>query len=128
MWLKNNCRNSRIIMLNWLFIPIGLGILNLLFQTIKRVFDLTLCLLSLVITLPVFIIISIILWIDSPGPIFHIQERLGKNGRRFKLYKFRTMVVGAEKKLDEILERDTARRLEYEEFHKLQNDPTYTTG
>jgi len=102
------------------------NLLNPVFQTIKRVFDLTLCLLSLVVTLPVFIIISIILWIDSPGPIFHIQERLGKNGRRFKLYKFRTMVVGAEKKLEEILERDTARRLEYEEFHKLQNDPRLT--
>ncbi|MFN2216296.1 MAG: exopolysaccharide biosynthesis polyprenyl glycosylphosphotransferase [Anaerolineales bacterium] len=96
------------------------------YQTIKRIVDLTLCLLSLVITLPLFIVISIILWIDSPGPIFHIQERLGKYGKKFKLYKFRTMVVGAEEKLDEILRNDPASRIEYEEYHKLRNDPRLT--
>ncbi|MFC2064827.1 exopolysaccharide biosynthesis polyprenyl glycosylphosphotransferase [Chloroflexota bacterium] len=107
-------------------IVVKYNLLTPVFQKIKRAFDIILCLLSLILTLPIFIIISLILWIDSPGPIFYNQKRMGKNGRIFKLYKFRTMIVGAEEKLEEILENDMESRLEYEEYHKLQNDPRLT--
>ena len=96
------------------------------FQTIKRIFDITLCLFGMVIILPISIIISFIIRIDSPGPIFFSQKRMGKNGKIFKLYKFRTMVVDAEEKLAEILQNDKESRLEYGEYHKLQNDPRLT--
>lgn len=63
---------------------------------LKRLFDIILSLIGLVILLPIFIIIIILIKIDSKGPAFFYQERLGKNGRVFKIIKFRTMVINAE--------------------------------
>ena len=63
---------------------------------IKRVLDLILSLLALIILMPVMIIIAILIKIDSKGPVFFLQERLGKDGKVFKIIKFRTMVVNAE--------------------------------
>lgn len=62
----------------------------------KRVFDLTLCLLALPFILPLFALIAVAVYIDSPGPIMFRQLRTGKGGRRFHMYKFRTMVPNAE--------------------------------
>lgn len=73
------------------------------YSFIKRFLDIVLSVTSLVVLLPVFIIISIVILIDdhSAGPIFK-QERCGKNGKVFTLYKFRTMCPDAEKKLNEL--------------------------
>lgn len=60
------------------------------------------------------------------GPIFFAQERIGKNGKRFKMYKFRTMVKDADEKLEEILKKDENARREYEKYKKLRNDPRVT--
>lgn len=64
---------------------------------IKRFLDLILSLLALIILMPVLVIVAIVIKIDSKGPVFFLQERLGKNGKVFKIIKFRTMVVNAEK-------------------------------
>ena len=64
---------------------------------IKRFLDLILSLLALIILMPVLVILAIAIKIDSKGPVFFLQERLGKNGKVFKIIKFRTMVVNAEK-------------------------------
>ncbi|MBH8571667.1 sugar transferase [Nostocaceae cyanobacterium CENA369] len=63
----------------------------------KRVFDLFFSLLGVVILLPLLIAIAIWIKIDSPGTIFFRQVRIGRFGREFKIYKFRTMIQGAEK-------------------------------
>ena len=63
---------------------------------IKRVLDLILSLMALIILMPLMIIIAILIKIDSKGPVFFLQERLGKDGKVFKIIKFRTMVVNAE--------------------------------
>jgi len=68
----------------------------------KRLIDLLGSLTGLIILLPVFVIISILIKLTSKGPIFFTQERLGKNGKIFKINKFRTMVVNAEKMGDRI--------------------------
>lgn len=68
--------------------------LNLL---IKRLIDLLGSLMGLIVISPVFIIIAILIKFTSKGPIFFKQDRLGKNGKVFKIFKFRTMVVNAEK-------------------------------
>ena len=60
------------------------------------------------------------------GPIFFSQERIGKNGKLFKMYKFRTMVKDADKKLEELLENDERARREYKKYKKLKNDPRVT--
>ena len=64
---------------------------------IKRLIDLFGSLLGLIITSPILVIIAILIKLTSEGPIFFKQERLGKDGKVFKIIKFRTMVVNAEK-------------------------------
>jgi len=63
----------------------------------KRIFDLVLSIPSLVILSPVFLLSAILIKIETPGPISFTQERIGRNGKVFKLYKFRTMVKDASK-------------------------------
>ena len=95
-------------------------------RVIKRIVDLLLSLVSLVFTCPLFLIFSLLIWIDSPGPIIYKQQRLGRGGKIFNIYKFRTMVVGADEKLQKLLETDEELRDEYLKYHKLQNDPRVT--
>jgi len=64
----------------------------------KRIFDLFFSILGLILLLPFFLIIAILIKLDSKGTIFYLQERIGKNGIPFKIFKFRTMVEDADKK------------------------------
>ena len=64
----------------------------------KRLFDLFFSSIGLLLLQPLFVVTAIMIKVDSTGPIFFRQERIGKNFRRFMIYKFRTMVVNAEKK------------------------------
>jgi exopolysaccharide biosynthesis polyprenyl glycosylphosphotransferase len=66
-------------------------------QLTKRMIDIVLSLLSIIILIPVYIILAIIVKIGSKGPIFYRQERVGRNGRLFKIIKFRTMYLDSEK-------------------------------
>lgn len=94
---------------------------------IKRGIDLvagiTGCLLLVPITL--FVVISNVLNKDK-GPIVFTQERIGKNGKVFKMYKFRTMVVGAEEILQKHIQEETEIGKEYIEHKKIKNDPRIT--
>ena len=65
---------------------------------IKRVIDLTVSLITLIALAPLFALVAIAIKVDSDGPIFFVQERVGFNRRRFKAYKFRTMVWDAERR------------------------------
>lgn len=67
------------------------------YKRIKRYFDIIFSLLGLVILLPLFVVISIAVRLESKGPIIYKQPRLGLNGRVFTMYKFRSMIIGAEK-------------------------------
>lgn len=62
----------------------------------KRIFDLVFVLPGLLVLSPIFILVSILIKLDSKGPVFFKQERVGKNGQLFLIYKFRTMVVNAQ--------------------------------
>jgi lipopolysaccharide/colanic/teichoic acid biosynthesis glycosyltransferase len=64
----------------------------------KRLFDLFFAILGLIFLLPLFAFVSLYIKIDSPGAIFYSQERVGQNGKSFKMIKFRTMVTDADKK------------------------------
>lgn len=61
------------------------------YQIAKRVMDVALCLLAMPLALPLLTLCSLAIRIDSSGPVFFVQERIGKGGRRFRMYKFRTM-------------------------------------
>ena len=69
---------------------------------VKRIMDFSLSLISLLVFLPLFIATALAIKLMSPGPVFFIQERVGLNKRRFRLYKFRTMVPDAEEKQSEL--------------------------
>jgi len=62
---------------------------------LKRVFDFTVALIGLILLLPLFLIVAILIKLDSPGPVFFRYERIGKDGKPFRPFKFRTMKEGA---------------------------------
>jgi lipopolysaccharide/colanic/teichoic acid biosynthesis glycosyltransferase len=92
----------------------------------KRAMDLALTSVGLVLILPLLALFSIIIKLDSKGPVFHRQKRLGQDGIRFAALKFRTMFADADARLGEILAKNPALRAEYEQFHKLSSDPRVT--
>lgn len=65
---------------------------------IKQIFDFILSLFGIILLFPLFIVISILIILDSPGGIFYMQTRVGKNNKDFKLFKFRTMKTDSDKK------------------------------
>ena len=65
-------------------------------RVLKRLFDIVVSILVLVLLSPVYLITSLIVKLSSPGPVFYVQERIGKGGRPFKMAKFRSMRVDAE--------------------------------
>lgn len=95
-------------------------------RVIKRILDMILTILILLVSWPLFLLLVLLIRIDSKGPILYTQKRLGVNGVTFDSYKFRTMYLNAEEKLSEILAADPAAAQEYEQFHKLANDPRVT--
>jgi lipopolysaccharide/colanic/teichoic acid biosynthesis glycosyltransferase len=64
-------------------------------MAMKRILDVVGSALGLLLLLPVLAVVAVIIKLDSPGPIFFRQERVGRGGRSFRIFKFRTMVVGA---------------------------------
>lgn len=66
-------------------------------KAIKRFMDVIISLLALVILLPFYLVMAVLVKISSPGPIFFFQERIGLNGQKFKIVKYRTMFIDAEK-------------------------------
>ena len=89
----------------------------------KRVFDIVFSITALLLLAPVFLIIAILMKIISPGPIFFGHKRIGKNGKFFRVYKFRTMVPNAEEILHEWLANNPKIKEEYEKDFKLKDDP-----
>lgn len=93
------------------------------YDFIKRIFDFIIALLMLVVLAVPLLIVAIIIVIDSPGasPIY-VQKRVGKNGREFKFYKFRSMVPDAESMLDSLLDQN---EMDGPAF-KIKEDPRIT--
>jgi lipopolysaccharide/colanic/teichoic acid biosynthesis glycosyltransferase len=92
-------------------------------DAIKRGFDLTASFISLVLISPLFLLITLFIKIEDGGPVFFAQTRVGKYGRIFKMYKFRSMCLDAEARLQELLARNHHR--EGVTF-KIKDDPRIT--
>lgn len=98
-----------------------------LYLVIKRTTDIIFALIGCIFLLPAAIIIKICNLITGDyNPIFLSQKRIGKNGKEFNFYKFRSMVPNADEVLFQILEKDEERKKEYELNKKLENDPRIT--
>lgn len=100
---------------------------NFISETIKRCIDILAGLIGTIILIPLTILVWIMNKINKEeGPIFYDQLRIGKNGKIFKLYKFRSMVIGADGILQEYLEKHPKEAKEYDKNKKLKNDPRIT--
>lgn len=91
-------------------------------RLLKRVIDLLGALVGLLISAPLSLVIAIAIKLDSPGPALFVQERVGANGRTFRLIKFRTMVVDAEEQLEDLVDLNSLT----DPAFKLPNDPRVT--
>jgi undecaprenyl-phosphate galactose phosphotransferase len=92
----------------------------------KRVFDLVIGTTISFFLIPVMIIIALVIKTDSKGPVIYAQRRIGRNGREFICYKFRTMAVNSQEMLDRILQENQALCSEWEKNCKLKDDPRIT--
>ena len=86
----------------------------------------TVSFLSLVILIPLGVLLSVLIYIDNPGPVVFSHTRIGKSGKEFPCYKFRTMVLEAEKILENHLAENEEAKKEWEKDFKLKNDPRIT--
>ncbi|MDW8215869.1 MAG: sugar transferase, partial [Roseiflexaceae bacterium] len=92
-------------------------------RIIKRLFDIVVSLALIVILAPVMLLIALLIKLESPGPVFFKQERIGEHGRRFTMLKFRSMYADADQRWREVAKRDeTTGKL----LHKPKDDPRVT--
>jgi Undecaprenyl-phosphate galactose phosphotransferase WbaP len=95
-------------------------------SALKRIIDIIGSLLGILLIMPFIAFLIILIKFDSPGPVFYSQLRLGKDGKRIRIYKFRTMVIDAEQALEDHLEKKPAAKHEWNETQKLRDDPRIT--
>lgn len=96
---------------------------NSFYQSTKRAIDFAFALTAVVLLLPLFLIISVLIYIDDPGPILYGHTRIGVDGKPFKMWKFRSMCINA----DELIETlSKEQKKQYETEFKIENDPRIT--
>ncbi|MGK4179960.1 sugar transferase [Lapidilactobacillus dextrinicus] len=90
---------------------------------IKRIFDIVASFATLFILSPLFLVIAILIKLEDPqGPVFYSQFRVGRNGKKFRMYKFRSMCVDADKKLKDLLAKNEVEGAMF----KMKDDPRIT--
>src|SRR6185312_1339240 len=95
-------------------------------QFIKRAIDLVITIAVGVLAAPLLLLVAIAIKLDSPGPIIYGQRRIGRGGREFKAWKFRSMVENADEILRMYLDENPELQAEWDATHKLKNDPRVT--
>jgi Undecaprenyl-phosphate galactose phosphotransferase WbaP len=104
------------------------NLLNKWDRFLKRCLDLIMVIVGGIAISPLLVAIAILIRLDSPGSIIYKQERVGRNRRTFKTYKFRTMVSNADQVLQEYLALHPNLKAEWDATQKLKNDPRVTRG
>lgn len=92
-------------------------------QRVTRALDVIVALVAILFFAPLMIAIALCTYLANPGPIFFAQPRIGRGGQMFRCLKFRTMATDAEARLQELLRTNPAARAEWDQDHKLRNDP-----
>ena len=96
-------------------------------RIVKRFIDILGGIFGSLALIPLTLIIFLANFVSGDrGPIFYSQERIGKNGKKFKMYKYRSMVIGADEKLKRYLEENEEARKEYTKYKKMKDDPRVT--
>ena len=101
---------------------------NIAYRFVKRFIDIIAGLVGVILLIPITIIVEIIRIVkkENDGPLFYEQLRIGKNGKQFRMYKFRSMCMNADERLKEYLEENEEARKEYKKYKKLKCDPRIT--
>lgn len=95
-------------------------------RAIKYVFDMVLTVLGTICISPILLLLVVLIRLDSPGPVIFAHKRIGRHGKYFMCYKFRTMCLNAQDKLAEYLQANPDLRKEWEKDFKLKDDPRIT--
>lgn len=95
-------------------------------QLFKRLADILLSILLGILSLPMLLVIALLIKLDSPGPVFYKQVRVGKDGRKITIFKFRSMQTNADKVLADHVREHPDALLEWMETQKLRQDPRIT--
>ena len=95
-------------------------------RIMKRIFDTACALVGLILLSPLFAILAVLIRLDSSGKVFFGHSRVGREGKQFRCYKFRTMVSNAQAVLEDLLASDPKARAEWEREFKLKDDPRIT--
>ena len=93
---------------------------------IRRTIDVTVAFLAIVFISPLLMVISALVWLQDGGPPIYAQERMGRGGKSFKCYKFRSMVIDSRARLERLLAESPEAREEWARDHKLRKDPRIT--
>jgi Undecaprenyl-phosphate galactose phosphotransferase WbaP len=93
---------------------------------IKKISDLLVAFLLLIVLSPLMLVVAALIKVDSTGPVFYRQIRLGRDFKPIRIYKFRSMVIDADERLQALLESDPAAKEMYKSHHKLVKDPRVT--
>lgn len=98
------------------------------YKICKRLIDIFIGTIGVLLLIPLTIVVYFlkVLKKENDGPLFYEQLRIGKNGKEFRIYKYRTMVMNADEKLAQYLEENEEAKKEYEEYKKLKFDPRIT--
>ena len=94
-------------------------------SSLKRPLDILLVLMALPVVLPLVLVLALVVLIDGGNP-FYAQDRVGRGGRRYRMWKLRSMVVDADTRLQGHLDAHPEARAEWEETQKLRHDPRIT--
>jgi Undecaprenyl-phosphate galactose phosphotransferase WbaP len=92
-------------------------------KLLKRIFDLLIAIPAALLVLPAIALAALLIKLIDPGPVFHVQKRLGRDGKIVAVLKLRTMYVDSERLLEEHLRRNPQARAEWQRFFKLRHDP-----
>ncbi|MDM7530660.1 sugar transferase [Lacticaseibacillus paracasei] len=102
---------------------VDLGALTPTYLITKRCFDFTASLIGLILLSGFFLVLAVLINLDDPhGKVFYSQTRLGKDGRHFQMWKFRSMVAGADKMVDKLLKKNDVEGAMF----KIKDDPRIT--
>ena len=95
-------------------------------RLLKGIFDYTLTIFGMLLILPLLAVVAVWIKLDSPGAAVYDGERIGRKGKLFKCYKFRSMYTNGEEILEKYFKDNPERKAEWEEYHKLDKDPRVT--